>query len=388
MPSDFEFAVQYGTFVFQWFHGCLTDSPHVFFIFLLTLVTWRLFSQKTVTPGTAPLLIIFIIACLIWEYKDNKELLGLQKRLASADQRVKQGSLDMIDLLKSINEYDSLECKDEDDEVNPLDGCLHVFIDLGANRGIQVRKLYEPHTFPLAPVQPLYEKFFGKPEERTLQEICSVLFEPNTKHAAHLQELVDAYASCGIKVLLYKVGVGHKNMKSKFGHYNSFFGHEIGHDASARLFDDTNDTQRMFENKDDAVEIEEIEVIRLSTFINDIVAKRKLPTSSKVTTPRVVIKSDIEGAELKIVPDMAVTGSLAHVDNMHMEWHGETSYRQGREPRMISKLALAITTLAELSRSEGIEHEFEIEEMDDETYSGIAQFKPWGDYSQRNLLKC
>jgi len=85
---------------------------------------------------------------------------------------------------------------------------------------------------------------------------------------------------------------------------------------------------------------------------------------------------------------MAVTGSLAHVDNMHMEWHGETSYRQGREPRMISKLALAITTLAELSRSEGIEHEFEIEEMDDETYSGIAQFKPWGDYSQRNLLKC
>ena len=58
---------------------------------------------------------------------------------------------------------------------NPLDGCHHVFIDLGSNRGLQIRKLYEPHTFPLAPIQPLYEKFFGKPEERNLQEICSVL---------------------------------------------------------------------------------------------------------------------------------------------------------------------------------------------------------------------
>ena len=58
--------------------------------------------------------------------------------------------------------------------VNPLDGCLHVFLDLGSNRGLQIRKLYEPETFPLAPVLPLYEKYFGRPEDRNLQEICSV----------------------------------------------------------------------------------------------------------------------------------------------------------------------------------------------------------------------
>ena len=57
---------------------------------------------------------------------------------------------------------------------NPLDGCLHVFIDLGSNRGLQIRKLYEPNTFPLAPVLPLYQKYFGRPEDRNLQEICSV----------------------------------------------------------------------------------------------------------------------------------------------------------------------------------------------------------------------
>ena len=46
-----------------------------------------------------------------------------------------------------------------EEEENPLDGCLHVFLDLGSNRGLQIRKLYEPHLFPLAPILPLYQKY-------------------------------------------------------------------------------------------------------------------------------------------------------------------------------------------------------------------------------------
>ena len=33
-----------------------------------------------------------------------------------------------------------------------------------------------------------------------------------------------------------------------------------------------------------------MEVVRFAEFINDVVAKRKLPTSAQVITPRVVIK--------------------------------------------------------------------------------------------------
>ena len=75
----------------------------------------------------------------------------------------------------------------------------------------------------------------------------------------------------------------------------------------------------------------------LFSFITDVVARRQLPLSAEVTKPSVVIKADIEGAELKILPDMVVTGALQHVDNIHMEWHGESSYRRGREPQMIDK---------------------------------------------------
>ena len=93
-------------------------------------------------------------------------------------------SLHRIELLNTLEsaglkinkqEGEGDDKKADEEKVNPLDGCLHVFIDLGSNRGLQIRKLYEPHTFPLAPIQPLYERFFGKPDERNLQEICSVI---------------------------------------------------------------------------------------------------------------------------------------------------------------------------------------------------------------------
>ena len=41
--------------------------------------------------------------------------------------------------------------------------------------------------------------------------------------------------------------------------------------------------------------------MRFAKFITEVVAKRKLPVSAQVITPRVVIKADIEGAELKVM---------------------------------------------------------------------------------------
>ena len=80
-----------------------------------------------------------------------------------------------------------------------------------------------------------------------------------------------------------------------------------------------------------------------------------------------VMQADIEGAELKILPDMVMTGALRHVDNLHMEWHGEASYRlenisifrkyfndlhcrRGREPQMIDKLEKAITAIGNYNK--------------------------------------
>ena len=42
-----------------------------------------------------------------------------------------------------------------------LDGCHHVYLDMGTNTGVQIRKLYQPHLFPNASVLPIFDKFFG-----------------------------------------------------------------------------------------------------------------------------------------------------------------------------------------------------------------------------------
>jgi len=391
MSSDLEIAVQYLDYVLQWFICWLQGCPFAVLLILINLsgivITWGLLTRKPIpptlkTPNSSLMLLLLIVLVLLKSYNMSNELIELEKELDNAKISIRKGSHHKGELLKLLE-------TPEEESQNPLDGCLHVFLDLGSNRGLQIRKLYEPHTFPLAPIQPLYEKFFGPPEERNLQEICSVSVEPNSKHAAHLKKLSESYSTCGIKVLVLEAGVGHKNMKLRFAPFNSLLGSEVGHDGSARLLHEDESVKDFTETHfHDDVEVEEVDVIRFAKFITDVVAKRKLPVSAKVETPRVVIKADIEGAELKIIPDMITTGALNHVDNLHMEWHGEASYRQGREPAMISKLAPAITTMADLTQREGIEHQFEVEEMDDETYTGLLIYKPWGDFTEKPMMTC
>jgi len=193
-------------------------------------------------------------------------------------------------------------------------------------------------------------------------------------------------------MLVYQAGVGHKNTKLKFAPFNKLHGEEVKHDASARLIhEDAGESVEEFAKShfhDANIEVEEVDVMRFARFITDVVATRKLPLSAGVTKPNVVIKADIEGAELKILPDMIMTGALQHVDNLHMEWHGVSSFRTGPEAIKIDKLEKAILEIAELTHSEGIENKFVIEEMDDETYCGILAYEPWGDYTELPMMKC
>jgi hypothetical protein len=100
---------------------------------------------------------------------------------------------------------------------------------------------------------------------------------------------------------VYQAGVGHKDMKTKFAPFNSLLGHEVGHDGSARLIHEDESVKDFTETHFyDDVELEEVEVVRFAQFITEVVAKRKLPVSAQVITQNVVIKADIEGAELKV----------------------------------------------------------------------------------------
>ena len=52
-------------------------------------------------------------------------------------------------------------------------GCDSVYLDVGTNIGVQLRKLYEPHKYPGAPVLRIFDEVFG---DANRCSVCSVLW--------------------------------------------------------------------------------------------------------------------------------------------------------------------------------------------------------------------
>ena len=73
--------------------------------------------------------------------------------------------------------------RDEEGMGEWLQGCKFIYIDVGSNRGIQVRKIFEPNLYPEADVLPVFEKVFGKnwqqrPEVRLVVWVCGHVVHP------------------------------------------------------------------------------------------------------------------------------------------------------------------------------------------------------------------
>ena len=64
--------------------------------------------------------------------------------------------------------------------------------------------------------------------------------------------------------------------------------------------------------------ISDVKVVRIAQYINEVVATRKLPEGRKGS---VVMKLDVEGGELEIVADLIMSGALANIDNILVDWN-------------------------------------------------------------------
>ena len=104
---------------------------------------------------------------------------------------------------------------------NPLDNCYHVYLDVGSNIGIQIRKLFEPSKYRDAAVHPIYDLNFGTFNNRQRDEndykVCAVGFEPNFQHTSDLKNLEKIYNNCGWKVKMYtETAVSDQNGAANF----------------------------------------------------------------------------------------------------------------------------------------------------------------------------
>ena len=95
---------------------------------------------------------------------ENK-ITQIEQKLQRALKENEEASRRRISNIKKINgdhESGGDPSTNHDTELTTLlDGCYHVYLDVGSNVGVQVRKLFEQDEYPEALAIPVFNDFFG-----------------------------------------------------------------------------------------------------------------------------------------------------------------------------------------------------------------------------------
>lgn len=243
------------------------------------------------------------------------------------------------------------------------DGCYHVFLDVGSNLGVHGRFLFEPEKYPLAHFTKLFDEQFG-PNRKKIP-ICVFAFEPNPRHKAHQQATEKAYQRMGWRYHYIQAAVSDQAGSLTFyrnGHVAEGFENE---EWGFSLVPTGNLTEAI----EQAVTVQTVD---LAQWFKDNIQFRRLPTIDSSLTlgkpPTIMMKMDIESAEFRTLPHLALTGVACQIDKLigeaHVHWP---------EPVMTRGLNLTsselkqelLKSVAMVMQAEGCKPMYE---QDDESY--------------------
>ena len=190
------------------------------------------------------------------------------------------------------------------------DGCRHVFLDIGANRAVSVRKLFEPNAYPTdnydwdnaglprwhccrnhsAPndhvfYAPIFDRLFGNMLRRSrdnFRGVCAFGFEMNPQHSRRLKEIEACYAARGWRVKLFTETAasdvdGNTTMRLAQGQDSE---HNWGASILPQLFEKNTPWQTT------------VATIDLAEWLLEHVAKRKIPAGDLPPTVMAKMVSD------------------------------------------------------------------------------------------------
>ena len=280
------------------------------------------------------------------------------------------------DTLPSINDQHVLVNTEGLNNKNILDGCYHVYLDIGSNIGVQVRKLYEPEKYPNASIHSIFNSQLGTIEKRrkAISEqrkvVCAVGFEPNSHHTKYLKEIESSYNKCGWRVtFLTETAVSDHNGITRF-YTDEAYAHlewgggilppDVNNIAVANV---TDKTKQKFRN---------VKLVRLSEFLKNVVGTRNIPTpSSKIYPPKVLVKMDIEGSEVDVIPDLIFSGGLQYINIIMVEWHERLEKLPERKmaKRRLESVLKLLSDYSQNMKDHGGKFDFKLVIIDDETYA-------------------
>lgn len=111
----------------------------------------------------------------------------------------------------------------------------------------------------------------------------------------------------------------------------------------------------------------EVRQIRIADFIKKVVATRRFQSGHKNSDeypPSVVMKLDVEGRELDVVPDLVMSGALQHLDCLYIDWTRD----RWTDASLVRKLSDAMNILSTTAKDRGLLHTTEVHDSDDESY--------------------
>jgi len=225
------------------------------------------------------------------------------------------------------------------------------------------------------PLLPIFNKFFGQEGERDLTTICTVGFEPNTIHNEVLRRLEEQYQACGWRVYINKgTGVGKEEKHGvDFAHKKVWEGGSgwawtdpLG--VGGRILDNGNYAEEIkASNIHQKISFSKVRQIRIAEFITKVVATRRFQRNITPTkfSPSVVMKLDVEGREVDVIPDLVMSGALQHIHNLHVDWTSDG----WTNVSLVEQLSDAMKILTSIAKDKGLAHTTEVVALDDESYS-------------------
>ena len=180
------------------------------------------------------------------------------------------------------------------------DGCFHVFLDVGANIGVQTRKLFEPHAYPSGGSGETisrhfegnfswvraFESAFGQRRGRNAQrQLCAFGFEASPRHTKRLQQLQACYQKQGWRARFFtETAVSDVNGNATFFLARDQLAASLVRHGKHRTAHRTHT----------------VSAIDLAAWIDEHVLQRGIRGGGGAE-PRVLMKLDIEAAEFRVL---------------------------------------------------------------------------------------
>ena len=240
---------------------------------------------------------------------------------------------DVTRLASLLEDYSSSDEAALDDLFNTYK-CRHVYLDVGSNVGVQVRKLYEPSKYPKAlATHKVYRRFFGSEEPEARCGVCAIGVEPNPHHRARLTTVQNQLRAAGAGVLFLFAAASDADGVVRLA-LQSEAKKDPWEDLGASASEAWKGLSKAGNAKSVAVPVRAIDLSRLVHAVHQRLAKADSasraasdangqPASARArrSTSKMMMKLDVEGLEFAIAPALVRAQALCLIDGIRIEWH-------------------------------------------------------------------